>query len=287
MSMSMALGATVLMVRALLALPPTPAASDAVATQGDDPAVLAAIVYTGNRSEEDEDSYDSDEPYEECDPEADALDECKVEVLIRHAVDRGSSLVVLSEAAFEEADPESLPVVGRRPPRTGAPLQRRFAALARELEIYLVIQLELTDGALLRSAQIAFDPDGVVVARHYKFELYDSEVEEYAPGDDVSVFSTPFGKVGLLVCSDLYGDPRMHERLVDTLGAQIIALSSIWTVEDSTRWQAAFAHDWGVVLVAANGAAGYGRGAGIYDRTGRAVVVTHDGRDEVVTGAVQ
>ncbi len=248
----------------------------------DGPPVLAAVVYTGERGDDGE-LGDHDPTI--CDTDEDELEPCEVEALVRRAAERGADLVVVSEAAFEEALPEPQPIVGRRPPLHGAPLQRRFGELAEELGLYLVIQLELTDGDFLFSGQVAFDPNGIVVGRHHKFELYDGEADTYEPGTDVSVFDTPFGKVGLLICSDIYGDPQLHERLAHTLRPKTIALSSIWTVEDATRWQAAFAHDWEVTVVAANGAAGDGRGAGIYDRRGRALVLTHEGRDAVLTAS--
>ena len=251
--------------------------------------ILAAIVYTGSRGDdiEDEDYEVSDapDPLIVCDEDEDDVDPCRVEALIREAAYRGAAMAVVSEAAFEEAGYEAVPVVGRLPPPS-SPVQHRFSVLAEELEMYIVIALNTGDERGHYSSQVAFAPDGRVVARHHKFELYDDESSEYVAGDDVSVFPTPFGRVGLLICSDLYGDPRMHHRLVDELGANIIALSSIWTVPDSIRWQSAFAHDWGVTLVAANGAAADGKGAGIYDSDGDALVTSRAGHDLVLTSPI-
>jgi hypothetical protein len=42
-------------------------------------------------------------------------------------------------------------------------------------------------------------------------------------------------------------------------------------VEGAPRWQAAFARDWGVHFVGANGSFGVGTGGGIFDPHGRAL----------------
>ena len=66
-----------------------------------------------------------------------------------------------------------------------------------------------------------------------------------------------------------------HEALVETKGARILALSSMWTVRRATAWQAAFARDWGLTVVAANAIGGDGRGGGVFDPRGE-VLSIHD-----------
>lgn len=269
----MILPATAALLTALAGVP----AVDSLTTTD---TVLAGIVYTGNRGDDADTVYVCDEEEEE------DLEPCEVEDMVRQAASRGATLVVVSEAAFEMVPPEPAPAVGSRPKGASSKVLKRFSALADELDLYLVVQLEMHHEDLLYSGQVAFDPRGITVGRHFKLELYDSEADSYTAGTDFSVFDTPFGKVGMMICSDLYADPRLHHRLTKELGADIIALSSIWTVDDSTRWQSAFAHDWQVTVVAANGAAGDGRGAGIYGPTGRPMTITHDGRDEVITAVL-
>ncbi len=45
--------------------------------------------------------------------------------------------------------------------------------------------------------------------------------------------------------------PDAHE-LADTLGARVVAFSSLWTVAGAPNWQASFAKNWGVYLVGSN-----------------------------------
>ncbi len=198
-------------------------------------------------------------------------DVCALEVLVRMAEQRGAALVVMPEYALAQVDAEPDPAVGTLPSARTSPTITRFSALARELHLYLVIQLPTVSGDNHFSSQIAFDPNGRVVARHRKFELFEGEREVLTSGKDVSTFDTPFGRVGLLICADMYGDPALHTRLTDEFGAEIVAVSSQWTVAGATRWLAAFAHDWEVYVVGANGAVGDGKGGAVIGPDGTVV----------------
>jgi predicted amidohydrolase len=116
------------------------------------------------------------------------------------------------------------------------------------------------------------------LAWHHKFELFAREKEHLESGDTVTVFETPFGRVGLLICADLYGTPRKHRRLTHELGAQIVAVSTYWTATHAHRWPAAFARDWGVYVVASNAGSGESAGSGVYAPNGTAVATS--GKDD-------
>ena len=199
---------------------------------------------------------------------------------MREAAAAGAELIVSPEYALAQYAVEPSPAIGDAP-RAGLgpgletelrPLQARFAALADEVDAYVVINLETSDpsGAHFNTV-VAFDPDGIVVGRHHKFELYGAERESLTPGSEVSSFDTPFGRVGLLTCADIYGRPHLHDELINGLDARIVAWSAEWTVDGARRWQSSFAHDWKVYLVAANGARGAGEGAGVFGPGGESL----------------
>ncbi len=198
---------------------------------------------------------------------------CAVEVLIRRAAERGATLVVAPEYGLDQVRPEPAPAVGERPDPDASPVGYRFASVADELDVYLVLALATTERWRQHNSQLAFDPEGRVVGKHHKIELYGGERHELSPGAGVMAFDTPFGRVGLLICADIYGEPSWHEALVETKGAQILALSSMWTVRRATRWQAAFARDWGLTVVAANSIGGDGRGGGIFGPEGEVLSI--------------
>lgn len=198
-------------------------------------------------------------------------DACALEVLVRKVASRGAALVVAPEYGLIQFDPEPEPKVGSKPSDPKAVAQVRFAKLADELDLYLVINLHTFVDKKIYNTQIAFDPTGHVVALHHKFELFEGEREVLTAGDQVSAFDTPFGRVGLLICADMYGDPDLHHRLTQELDVDIVAISSQWTVPVAPRWLAAFAHDWGVYVVGANSSVGAGGGGAVVDPSGKIV----------------
>ena len=212
---------------------------------------------------------------------------CAIEALIRRAARRGSRIVVTPEYALAQRAPEATPTVGESPSDPArAPLLTRFATLANELDLYLVLNLRTNRNGKLHNTQVAFNPEGTVVGIHHKFELFRGEKRTHTAGDDVSVFETPWGRVGMLICADLYGDARLHDKLTGELGARIIVLSSMWTVSRATRWQAAFAHDWNVYVVAANTTAGPGKGGGVFDRSGQPLAISENGTDGLTIASI-
>jgi len=230
---------------------------------------IAAVQYGGQ---------DASSVHPRCD-DTDTL--CAIAALSRQAARAGAKLVVTPEYALGLDAPEVEPALASLPStdpdrRAGTPVVV-LSELAQELQIYLVVAMRTSaptpgGGEESFNTQLAFGPDGRVVGKHHKIVLYEGESDELEPGKDVTAFDTPFGRVGMLICADLYGDPRLHERLTGELGASIIAFSTMWTVDRATRWQAAFARDWDVVVAAAGGSTADGRGGGIFGSDGVALV---------------
>ena len=82
------------------------------------------------------------------------------------------------------------------------------------------------DGGRVYNTSYVFAPDGRCAARHRKMHLFDIDVDggqrfresdTLTAGDDVTVFDTPWGKMGLCICFDL----RFQElsRLMKLAGA--------------------------------------------------------------------
>lgn len=74
-----------------------------------------------------------------------------------------------------------------------------------------------------------FDKDGRQIARHRKIHLFDVDIEggirfkesnNFAPGEDITVFDTEYGKMGVLICFDM----RFPElvRAMANRGAELI-----------------------------------------------------------------
>ena len=129
---------------------------------------------------------------------------------VRRAADGGAQLAVLpemfcclytNEAFRANAEP------------VGGPVHRAMAGLARETGLWLVAgSMPEADGERIYNTSFVFDPAGRQAAFHRKMHLFDIDVkggqrfmesETFTAGDSVTVFDTPFGKLGLCICFDL------------------------------------------------------------------------------------
>ncbi|MCA9537234.1 MAG: carbon-nitrogen hydrolase family protein [Myxococcales bacterium] len=165
------------------------------------------------------------------------------ERLIRRAAQMGAKLV---------ATPENTPFLGPQfhkvslaEPLDG-PIGRRFAALADELGIYLLLgsmaeQRVLPDGAIdeqrCHNTSAFYGPDGKLRAVYRKMHLFDVDVpggltiresDTVAAGEHVVVVDTDLGTMGLTICYDLRF-PELYRALVDR-GVDLIFIPSAFTL---------------------------------------------------------
>jgi predicted amidohydrolase len=115
----------------------------------------------------------------------------------------GAELLVLPECAipgyvFDSAD-EALPYAEEIPgPTTGA-LERECARLG----LHVVCGLLERDGDALRNAAVLVGPGGLI-GTYRKTHLPFLGVDRFVtPGDELPVFDTPLGRIGIEICYDL------------------------------------------------------------------------------------
>lgn len=158
----------------------------------------------------------------------------------------GAELAVLPEmfcclytnAAFvENAEP------------VGGSVWTAMAEAAKENRLWLVAgSIPEQDGDRIYNTSFVFDPEGRQVARHRKVHLFDIDVkggqrfmesETFTAGDDVTVFDTPFGRLGLCVCFDM----RFPElaRAMTLRGAQAIVVPAAFNMTTGPmHWELMF-----------------------------------------------
>jgi predicted amidohydrolase len=215
-----------------------------------------------------------------------------VEELIYQARQGGAQLIVVPEFYVYKQQPYAPdPKVGDNPAVTPSWPSTDYALylsqLAKELGSYLVYDLITYTGTegqpdyKMYNTQLALAPDGKIVAKHHKFELFGGEVNWATAGNDVMVFDTPLGKVGLLICADIYGSVTLRNKLV-SLGARLVAISSFWTVSTATSSYKSYASQHKVYAIAANTSNSPGYGGGIYNPSGVALAEWTSGSPKIV-----
>lgn len=123
-------------------------------------------------------------------------------------------------------------------------------ALAKEYGIFLSagsIPEKDAKGHVFNSAFV-FDPDGKILAKHRKAHLFDIDVkggqsfqesETLTPGDAVTVFDTPFGRMGLCICFDARF-PELFRAMVLN-GADVILVPAAFNLTTGpAHWEILF-----------------------------------------------
>ncbi len=159
---------------------------------------------------------------------------------MEEAAAQGVKLLVLTEAALtgyvfhtrEEALAVALEVPG--------PEVEVLAAAAGRLGLHAVVGLIERDGDLLRNTAVLVGPaegshggpgsPGALLGSYRKTHLPVLGVDRFVtPGDELPVFDTPIGRIGIEICYDL----RFPEvtRALALQGADFVALPTNWPVE--------------------------------------------------------
>lgn len=158
------------------------------------------------------------------------------EELIRAAAAAGAAFV---------GTPENTNFLGphaekvRRAEPLDGPTCARFAALARELGIHLLLgsfNERAGESGRCANTSVLFGPDGARLAVYRKLHLFDVDVPDgvsfresdtVVPGNEVVVAATPLGRFGLSICYDLrFGE--LYRALVER-GAEVLLVPSAFT----------------------------------------------------------
>ncbi len=151
-----------------------------------------------------------------------------VEDACEHAREAGADLVLLPEMFCCPYETEQFP---RCAEEEGGALFAGCAALAKRYGLYLsagTVPERGGDGRIYNTAYV-FDRAGKRIAKHRKMHLFDIDVaggqsfhesETLSAGDEVTVFDTEFGRLGLCVCYD-FRFPELC-RLMALQGAKLI-----------------------------------------------------------------
>lgn len=166
--------------------------------------------------------------------------------LIRRAAEQGIDMAMLPEMFCCPYDNGCFRAYGEA---EGGEAQQALSALAKELGIWIVggSVPELVEEKIYNTAYV-FDDTGACVARHRKTHLFDIDVDGgqrfcesdvLTAGRDVTVFDTPWGKMGLCICFDF----RFEElaRLMTLRGAQVLLVPAAFNgTTGPAHWELLF-----------------------------------------------
>lgn len=83
------------------------------------------------------------------------------------------------------------------------------------------------------NSAILIDKDGHLLDHYRKINLLEVEFPYYKIGSKLEVKNTPWGKVGVNICSDNYIDALSIGNCLGRMGAELILSPSSWTVDHS------------------------------------------------------
>jgi predicted amidohydrolase len=144
----------------------------------------------------------------------------------RQAAAQEVDLAVLPELAssgyvFESEDEAS--ATAEDP--AGSELLSALTRVCAEGGMHCVVGINERAGEVRHNSAVLLGPDGHL-ATYRKLHLFNDEKSWFAPGGDLPVVDLPFGRVGMVICFDLWFPEAV--RTLALAGAEVIAVPTNW-----------------------------------------------------------
>ncbi|MGH7336768.1 MAG: carbon-nitrogen hydrolase family protein, partial [Myxococcota bacterium] len=154
---------------------------------------------------------------------------------VREAAAQSTDLVAFAELAFDRFHPQCRCTANRlelAEPIPG-PTTERFAVLARELGVVVVLNLYERDGLCTYDSSPVLDADGRLLGATRMLHITDyegfHERDYYDPGDrGLPVYDTAAGRIGVAICYDRHFPEAM--RALALAGAELVVVPQAGTV---------------------------------------------------------
>lgn len=165
-------------------------------------------------------------------PEFGAVDanrQATVDAVREHA---DADLVVLPELATSGYVFESHEEVDAAAEPADGPTAEAWSAVASETDTWVVGGFPEVDGDDRYNSSLVVSPDGVEGV-YRKVHRWNEEKRWFEAGDDVPTFDTPFGRLGVQICNDVWF-PELTTTQAQS-GADLVAVPTNWVPEPADR----------------------------------------------------
>lgn len=164
---------------------------------------------------------------EQTTPVPGALEDNTVEILERasRSLSEGNNVVVFPELAASGyvTSPEA---VAQSAQTLDGPLVSQLTDLSRNKGGLVAVGFAEREDENYYNSVVLVGSEGPLL-NYRKLHLFDTELDGYTPGDDLSVVSTEFGNFGVCVCYDLRFVEVM--RVLSLKGADVVLAPAAWT----------------------------------------------------------
>lgn len=169
-----------------------------------------------------------------------------IRALVGAIPDGAADLVMLPEMWNGPYDARLFPTFAEP---DGGPSWQFLSALAKETRVYLCGgSIAEREGKRVYNTSYVFDPEGRQIAKHRKMHLFDIDVtggqrffesDTLTAGNSVTVFDTPFCRIGLCICYD-FRFPELARLTVDA-GAKVLLVPAAFNMTTGpAHWELLF-----------------------------------------------
>ena len=160
---------------------------------------------------------------------------------VQRAASAGADVVVLPEMFSCPYKASNFPIFAQE---DGGANWQKLSETAAKNGIYLVAgSMPEREGKNIYNTSYVFDRHGKQIAKHRKMHLFDGDLpgganfhesDTLSAGNQVTVFDTEFGKMGLIICFDI----RFPElsRLIIEKGARMIIVPAAFNMTSGPAW---------------------------------------------------
>jgi len=152
----------------------------------------------------------------------------KAELLTRRAGEEDCDIICFPEDFLTgPLDKENLSYAQKIP----GDFTEKFSKLAEEYGLHIVMGTMIErDGENYYNTSVLIDDSGKILGKYRKIRLWFTEKEYLKEGNEVSVFNTRLGKIGITICWDL-AFPEITKEMA-LKGARMVFCPSFWRFVD-------------------------------------------------------